>query len=61
MIIYSEKTDQKYDSVKECLEAEKAYDEKQRQKEIDRILKLTWLKELVVQKDNENQNAIYMI
>ena len=35
MIIYSEKTDQKYNSVEECLEAEKAYDEEQKQKEIE--------------------------
>jgi AAA15 family ATPase/GTPase len=34
MIIYSEKTEQRYDSVDECLEAEKAYDEQKRQEEI---------------------------
>ena len=35
MIIYSEKTEQRYDNVEDCLKAEKAFDEEQRQKEIE--------------------------
>lgn len=61
MIIYSEKTEQKYDSVEDCLKAEKAYDEEQRQKEIEQEKKEQRIREAynnAIKAFDEYQEAI---
>ena len=61
MIIYSEKTEHKYDSVEDCLEAEKAFDEEQRRKEAEEELKEKRIREAydnAVKAFDEYQKAI---
>lgn len=61
MIIYSEKTEQRYDSVDDCLKAEKAYDEEQRQKEIEQEKKEQHIREAydnAIKAFDEYQKAI---
>lgn len=61
MIIYSEKTEQRYDSVDDCLKAEKEFDELQRQKEIEQEKKEERIREAydnAIKAFDEYQQAI---
>ena len=61
MIIYSEKTDQTYDNVEDCLAAEKTFDEEQEKKAIEEELKEKKIREAynnAIDAFNEYQKAI---